>query len=94
MKRLRKKPLQKVTKKIGSWFHTKLRTKVVTSALPNSIRLKGADGGSPEARQKAFEVARRAVQRCLANGHPMPAEKFESWRQLEITFNPEEMRVR
>ncbi len=62
--------------------------------LPESIKLNGADGGSPEARQKAFEVARRAIRRCLNDGHSMPAEKYQRWRRLEITFNPEEMRIR
>lgn len=38
---------------------------------------------------RAFEAARRAILRCAP--YSMPAEKYDQWKDLEITFNPEQM---
>ncbi|MEM9438259.1 MAG: energy transducer TonB, partial [Pseudomonadota bacterium] len=39
-------------------------------------------------------AARRAIIRCGATGFDLPREKYDQWRQIEMTFNPEEMRTR
>ncbi|TNF59642.1 MAG: energy transducer TonB, partial [Rhodobacteraceae bacterium] len=59
-----------------------------------SIRMTGFSGGSEGAARQAFEAARRAIIRCGANGFALPVEKFDQWREIEMTFNPESMRIR
>ncbi|MEO0771728.1 MAG: energy transducer TonB [Pseudomonadota bacterium] len=59
-----------------------------------SIEMLSASGGSGAAASQAFEAARRAIIRCGANGFPLPVEKYDQWRNIEITFNPENMRIR
>lgn len=53
-------------------------------------------GGSEGAVSQAFEAARRAIIRCAssANGYGLPPESYDAWRDIEITFNPEGMRLR
>ena len=50
--------------------------------------------GSEAAARQAFEAARRAIIRCGASGFPLPAEKYEQWREMELVFNPNGMRLR
>ena len=59
-----------------------------------TIRVVGASGGSEAAIAQAFEAARRAIIRCAGDGYGLPAAQYESWRDVEITFNPEGMRLR
>ncbi|MEO0372277.1 MAG: energy transducer TonB [Pseudomonadota bacterium] len=59
-----------------------------------SIEMLSSSGGSGAAASQAFEAARRAIIRCGANGFPLPVEKYHQWRNIEITFNPENMRIR
>ena len=60
--------------------------------MEGSIKLLGASGGSDAAAERAYGAARRAIIRCGANGYDLPPEKYDLWRNVEITFNPEEMR--
>ena len=59
-----------------------------------SIRIVSASGGSETAVQQAFDAARRAIIRCEGDGYGLPPEKYDAWRDIEITFNPEGMRLR
>ena len=59
-----------------------------------SIRLLSHTGGSDAAANQAFQAARRAIIRCGVNGYDLPDEKYDHWRQIEITFNPDNMRWR
>ncbi len=59
-----------------------------------SIQLLSHRGGSSAAAQQAFQAARRAILRCGVNGYGLPEEKYDHWRRIEITFNPENMRWR
>ncbi len=59
-----------------------------------SLRLLEGSGGSDSAVQTAFQVARRAILRCGASGFDLPVEKYDQWRNIEMTFNPEGMRLR
>jgi len=59
-----------------------------------SIRMTGYSGGSADAADRAFSAARRAIIRCGANGYDLPFEKYEQWRNIEMTFNPERMRIK
>ncbi len=61
----------------------------------SSLRLVGATGGSGQAAQIAFQSARRAVLRCQGpEGYDLPPEKYDVWKEIEMTFNPQDMRLR
>ncbi|WP_231704040.1 energy transducer TonB [Cochlodiniinecator piscidefendens] len=64
------------------------------TVVSNSLRLVSSEGGSGRAVDTAFQAARRAIIRCGARGYDLPIEKYEQWRDIEITFNPERMRTR
>ena len=38
--------------------------------------------------------ARTAMLRCGASGYDLPADKYDQWREVEITFDPSGMRLR
>lgn len=59
-----------------------------------SIRMTGYEGGSEAAASMMFEVARRAIIRCGKNGYPLPADKYDQWKDLELVFDPNGMRMR
>lgn len=59
-----------------------------------SLRMVRFSGGSEAAAQQAFDAARRAILRCGATGFGLPSEKYDHWRDIEMTFNPESMRFR
>jgi len=87
---------------VGSLSSEALRTVVTIEVMmerdgrpqSGSIRLLESRGGSDAAAMQAFESARRAVIRCGASGYDLPVESYDHWRIIEITFNPEEMRLR
>ncbi|APZ52142.1 TolA protein [Salipiger abyssi] len=62
--------------------------------VASSLRLLGSEGGSGAAAETAFQAARRAILRCQGNGYDLPQEKYQQWKQIEMTFNPEQMRLR
>lgn len=62
--------------------------------ITGSIRMASFSGGSEAAARQAFEAARRAIIRCGARGFDLPAEKYGQWQEIEMTFNPERMRVK
>lgn len=59
-----------------------------------SLRRLSASGGDENAAIAAYESARRAILRCQRGGYNLPIEKYDHWRDVEITFNPEKMRRR
>jgi hypothetical protein len=60
----------------------------------DTIDLVASDGEGGTARDRAFEAARRAIIRCARGGYDLPEEKYEQWREIEITFDPTTMRLR
>lgn len=62
--------------------------------IEGSIRMIDATGGSSGAATQAYEAARRAIIRCGARGFGLPSEKYASWRNVELVFNPENMRIK
>lgn len=46
---------------------------------------------SSSGNQQADESARRAVLRCGAQGYRLPAEKYDSWKDVVVNFDPSEM---
>ncbi len=59
-----------------------------------SIRMLSHSGGSATAARQAYEAARRAIIRCGNDGFDLPPEKYAQWRDIEMTFNPEKMRIK
>lgn len=55
---------------------------------PDSFHIVGEPDAEP-ARLQAFEAARRAVMRCANGGYTLPAEKYNEWDDVEMTFTPE-----
>lgn len=87
---------------VGSLSSEALATTVVVSVrlapdgTPDigSIRLLSSSGGSGQAARQAFEAARRAIIRAGSSGFDLPAEKYAHWQEIEMTFNPERMRIK
>ena len=91
---------------VGSLSSEALQTTVVVTVgmtpdakpIISSIRLASSSGGSAAAAKQAFEAARRAIIRCTTrdnrDGYELPAEKFGQWKEIEMTFNPERMRIK
>lgn len=59
-----------------------------------SIRMLSYEGGDQGAAKTAYDAARRAIIRCGVDGYKLPPEKYDQWRDIEMTFNPERMRIR
>lgn len=87
---------------VGSLSTEALNTTVIVAVemaedgkpVTSSIRMLSYSDGSSGAAQQAFGAARRAIIRCGANGFELPPEKYGQWRNIEMTFNPEKMRIR
>ncbi len=87
---------------VGSLSSAAMATTVVVGVemsqdgkpVVSSIRMISSDGGTQDAARQAFETARRAIIRCGASGYDLPTEKYDHWREIEMTFNPERMRIR
>lgn len=62
--------------------------------VDGSLRMIEASGGSDTAIRTAFQSARRAVLRCQRDGYDLPAEKYAQWQEIEMVFNPSDMRIR
>ncbi|RPE67090.1 cell division and transport-associated protein TolA [Pacificibacter maritimus] len=59
-----------------------------------SLKLLSSSGGSSAAAEQAFQTARRAIIICGKRGFPLPADKFDQWSSIEMTFDPEQMRFK
>ncbi|WP_417248232.1 energy transducer TonB [Celeribacter sp.] len=87
---------------VGALSSEALRTTITVAVAMNrdgtpvssSLNLLGYSGGSQSAANAAFEVARRAILRCGARGFNLPVEKYDHWRNIEMTFDPEQMRFK
>ncbi|EEE36809.1 possible TolA protein [Rhodobacteraceae bacterium KLH11] len=87
---------------VGSLSTDALQTVVVVgfSLTPDgkvvggSLRMLDSSGGTSASAKQAYEAARRAVLRCGAKGYDLPADKYSQWQDIEITFNPERMRIK
>ncbi|TNC47835.1 hypothetical protein FHG66_15820 [Rubellimicrobium rubrum] len=62
--------------------------------VAGDVELLTHNADSGEAANSAYESARRAILRCQGDGFPLPAEKYEQWRMVEMTFDPTQMAIR
>ena len=87
---------------VGSLSSTALETTVVVAVslardgkpLTSSIRQIGSEGGTAASVEQAFATARRAIIRCGSSGFKLPSDKYDQWKDIEMTFNPERMRIK
>lgn len=87
---------------VGSLSSEALRTRVKVaislnedgSPMNETLRMLSYDGGSSEAARQVFESARRAIIRCGANGFTLPDDWSDSNKEVILTFDPENMRIR
>lgn len=63
--------------------------------LASSPRLMSANSSDDTAVQVAFRSARTAIiAAARSGGFDLPRESYDSWRTIEMTFNPESMRIK
>lgn len=64
--------------------------------VASSLKMIGSSGGTGSAVDAAFRAARAALLRCDAQngGYDLPADKYDQWKRIEMTFNPAQMRLR
>lgn len=61
----------------------------------DQLILIAADGPNSEAIDRLFQTARRAILRVDADGGlPLPPEKYDTWRVLDLVFDANGMRAR
>ncbi|MEO8530872.1 MAG: cell envelope integrity protein TolA, partial [Deltaproteobacteria bacterium] len=59
------------------------------------VTLVSSDGPTQMATQTAYDAAKRAVVRCAKNNRkPLPADDYAAWKQIEMTFDPNKMRLK
>ncbi|MGB0960933.1 MAG: energy transducer TonB [Halocynthiibacter sp.] len=87
---------------VGSLSSDALRTHVVVGVSMNrdgkpeagTIKMLSFTGGDEASAKRAFDAARRAIIRCGAKGYNLPSDKYDHWKDIEMTFNPEKMRIK
>ena len=62
--------------------------------VASSMEMIGFKNGNQSDANVAFQAARRAVLRCQKAGYDLPKEKYKHWRNIELTFDPNEMHKR
>jgi hypothetical protein len=64
------------------------------SSRPTDVELLESSGDTSEAIETARRAALRAVRDCGREGLGLPPEKFETWRQIEVVFDPRGAQLR
>jgi hypothetical protein len=64
------------------------------TVVEGSIQMESSSGGDGAAVETAFQAARRAILRCQRGGYPLPDDKYDHWKQIEMNFDPSQMRLR
>lgn len=64
------------------------------SSRPIDIELLDSTGESPSAIETARRSAIQAVSKCGRDGLGLPPEKFETWKQIEVVFDPRGAQLR
>lgn len=60
--------------------------------VASSMEMIGYKYGNLSDAKVAFQAARRAILRCQRDGYDLPKDKYEHWRNIELTFDPNEWR--
>lgn len=59
--------------------------------VTGDITLLAHSDGADAAVEDAFKAVRRAILRCGAGGFALPPEEYDTWRVVQITFDPREL---
>jgi hypothetical protein len=62
--------------------------------VASSLEMIGFEGGNQSEANAAFQAGRRAILICQKGGYDLPKDKYDQWRNVEIRFDPSEMRKR
>ena len=63
--------------------------------VADSLRMIDSEGGSGSALKRAFQIAQGTVLRCGKKmGANLPPEKYDEWQEIELRFDPSDMRSR
>ncbi|WP_424941860.1 energy transducer TonB [Aliiroseovarius crassostreae] len=85
---------------LGTASSDAMRTTVVVmvdmarDGKPTGTRMVDWQGPSQGAADIAYQAARRAILICGRTGYDLPQEKYSQWREIEMTFNPDKMRIK
>ncbi len=72
-----------------------LRVSFAPDGKPTNFELLESSGPSQTGVDKLYETARRAVNRAHADGGlPLPPDKYDTWRVLDLVFDANGMRAR
>ena len=72
-----------------------VRVSFAADGKPTNFELLEAEGPTQTGIDKLYESARRAVNRAYADGGlPLPSDKYETWRVLDLVFDANGMRLR
>jgi hypothetical protein len=72
-----------------------VRVSFAADGKPTGFELIESEGPTQTGIDKLFESARRAVNRAQADGGlPLPADKYDTWRVLDLVFDANGMRLR
>jgi hypothetical protein len=72
-----------------------VRVSFSADGKPVDFELIESNGPSQSGIDKLYETARRAVNRAYADGGlPLPADKYDTWRVLDLVFDANGMRAR
>ncbi len=55
--------------------------------IASNVELVEARGGDDQAQANAYEAVRTAILRCEGRGYDLPEEKYEIWREVDMTFD-------
>jgi hypothetical protein len=64
------------------------------SSRPIDVELLDSSGDTPEAISTARRAAITAVRNCGREGLGLPPEKYETWKQIEVVFDPRGAQLR
>ena len=70
-----------------------VRVNLSETGVPDlrSMRMTSFDGGPEAAAKIVFGAAKSAVIRCGRDGFPLPSDKYQAWKDLELVFDPRQM---
>ncbi len=73
-----------------------VRVSMQESGTPDlgSMQMTSFEGGSQDAADRLYQSARSAIARCGNKGFTLPPEKYDQWKDLELVFDPNGMRLR
>jgi hypothetical protein len=72
-----------------------VRVSFAPDGKPTNFELLEAEGPTQTGIDKLYESARRAVNRAYADGGlPLPPDKYDTWRVLDLVFDANGMRLR